>query len=164
VISHGLPEDRLEHFENDDSSSVDFLSFDCNIHALPKPLLDPYSVPDLKNPEELYFVYVCIKNPVKSKQKDDKKNRIFLQKEGKKALAKKMRDQRTKINKEGQFAKTPTRDAFGVERESDRRIKKTPEELLAEEEEKMRAENGGKEGEEGEGEAKEGDAKPPPPG
>ena len=64
--------------------SVEFLSFEVNVHAVPKPLLDPYGVADLKDPEELYFVYVCIKNPVRSKQKDDKKNRTLQQKQGKK--------------------------------------------------------------------------------
>ena len=80
----------------------------------------------MKNPEELYFVYVCIKNPTKSKQKDDKKNRLLQQKEGKKALAKKMRDQRQKHAEFGHLAKTPTRDAFGNPRTSDRRIKREP--------------------------------------
>jgi SAM-dependent methyltransferase len=136
ILSCGNPESRLEHFENPDSNSIDFLSFECNVHALPKPLLSPYAVPDLRDPDQLYFIYVCIKNPVKSKQKDDKKNRVFLAKEGKKALAKKLRDQRTKINEEGQFAKTPTRDAFGNPRTSDWRIKKTEEQLAQEAEEK----------------------------
>lgn len=87
IFSHGLPEDRLEYLENDDTTSVEFLTFEVNVHAVPKPLLDPYGVPDIKNPEELYFVYVCIKNPMRSKQKDDKKNRMLQQKQGKKVRA-----------------------------------------------------------------------------
>ena len=135
IHTYGSP----QHFENGDNSSGDFLSFECNVHALPKPLVDPYGVPDLKDPDELYFCYVCIKNPQKSKQKDDKKNRLFLQKEGKKALAKKMKDQRTKINEEGQFAKTPTRDSFGNSRASDVRVKKTEQEIADDLEEAERA-------------------------
>ena len=132
IISHGLPEDRLEHLENDDSSSIEFLSFQCNVHALPKPLTDLYSIPDLKNPEELYFVYVCIKNPVKSKLKDDKKNRQFAAKEGKKALAKRLREIRQRQAEFGPLAKTPTRDQFGNPRTSDRRVAKVEEEELVE--------------------------------
>eukprot|EP00520_Triparma_pacifica_P015716 CAMPEP_0118668148 /NCGR_PEP_ID=MMETSP0785-20121206/20188_1 /TAXON_ID=91992 /ORGANISM="Bolidomonas pacifica, Strain CCMP 1866" /LENGTH=344 /DNA_ID=CAMNT_0006562695 /DNA_START=74 /DNA_END=1105 /DNA_ORIENTATION=+ len=113
IFSHGRPEDRLEQLENDDSSSIEFLSFECNVHAIPKPLIDIYGVPDLKDPDELYFVYVCIKNPTKSKQKDDKKNRGIAAKQGKKALAKRLRDIRQKQAEFGAFAKTPTRDAFG---------------------------------------------------
>ena len=113
IISHGLPEDRMQHFENDDAQSGDFLSFDCNVHAVAKPLTNPYGVADLKDPDELYFIYVCIKNPAKAKQKDDKANRIYAQDEGKKALTKKLKELRDKQNKEGHLAVTPTRDAFG---------------------------------------------------
>jgi len=120
IFSHGLPEDRISHFECDDVTSVEFLSFEVTVHAVAKPLLDPFGVPDLKDPDELYFVYVCTKNPVKSKQKDDRKNRILVQKEGKKALAKKLKELRQKQQQFGHLAKTPTRDEFGNLRTSDR--------------------------------------------
>jgi hypothetical protein len=162
IFSHGRPEDRLEHLENDDNSSIEFLSFECNVHAVPKPLVDIYGTPDLKDPDELYFVYVCIKNPSKSKQKDDKKNRGIAAKQGKKALAKRLREIRQKQSEFGAFAKTPTRDAFGNPRDSDRRIPKV------EVEEDYNGEVGaglerkegeGKEGEGKEGEGKEGEGK-----
>ncbi|GMH48497.1 hypothetical protein TrRE_jg383, partial [Triparma retinervis] len=124
-------------------------------------LVDIYGIPDLKDPDELYFVYVCIKNPSKSKQKDDKKNRGIAAKQGKKALAKRLREIRTKQAEEGAFAKTPTRDSFGVARESDRRVPKAEVEedyngevgggLEGEEGKEGKEGEGGKEGNEGEG-------------
>ena len=112
-------QDRIGHFECDDITTVDFLSFEVSVHAVAKPLVDPYGVPDLKDPDELYFVYVCTKNPLKSKQKDDKKNRILVQKEGKKALAKKLKELRQKQQQNGHLAKTPMRDEFGNARTDD---------------------------------------------
>ena len=66
-----------------------------------------------------------------------------------------MREIRTKQTEFGAFAKTPTKDAFGNPRESDRRIPKV--ELLEEEEEEGEVKEG--EGKEGEGEGKGGEGK-----
>uniref|UniRef100_A0A7S1Z5D5 Methyltransferase type 11 domain-containing protein n=1 Tax=Ditylum brightwellii TaxID=49249 RepID=A0A7S1Z5D5_9STRA len=69
VISCGAPEVRLELFENDDVQSDNFMSFDCTVFAIEKPLLDNF-YPD---EEKYFYVYVCKKDEVKAKQKRKKK-------------------------------------------------------------------------------------------
>jgi hypothetical protein len=118
IFSNGLPEDRLPHFENDDQTSIEFLSFDCTVYAVAKPNVDAHKVTDLKNLDELYFVYVLTKDPDKAKVKIYRKNKLFLQKEGRKAMTKKNKEKRDKDNIEGHLALTPYRDQFGNPREA----------------------------------------------
>lgn len=69
VISHAGPELRLEYFENEDSSDMNFMAFDCT-HVY-------HEFADLEdqNPstqdEDGYYIYICKKDPEKSKRKGD---------------------------------------------------------------------------------------------
>jgi len=78
VISNAGPELRLEYLENEDSSDSNFMTFDCIC------VYHEYSDFEDNNPNKQedngYYIYVCKKDPEKSKRKDD----IFQKK--KKAL------------------------------------------------------------------------------
>uniref|UniRef100_A0A7S1FQ83 Methyltransferase domain-containing protein n=1 Tax=Corethron hystrix TaxID=216773 RepID=A0A7S1FQ83_9STRA len=76
TISRGLPEEMLGYFENDDTESSGFHTFDCVVHAIIKPNVYGEENTFLKNCDDLYYVYVCRKNPQKIKAKAAKRNRV----------------------------------------------------------------------------------------
>mmetsp|Transcript_5468 Transcript_5468/g.11169 ORF Transcript_5468/g.11169 Transcript_5468/m.11169 type:complete len:321 (-) Transcript_5468:29-991(-) len=74
-ISYGRPENRLTEFDNDDPEDSGFLSWNVAVHTIPKPTVNPYTVVDMKNLDELYFVYVCTKDQKLAREKDDKREK-----------------------------------------------------------------------------------------
>lgn len=83
-FSFGLPETRLSFLDNDEVEDPGFLAWTVDVHAIPKPTIDPFDVADLKSPEDVYYVYVCQKNPKLDNEKDLKKKHEELAKKGKK--------------------------------------------------------------------------------
>jgi len=61
-VSHGLPETRLDKLENTDEESEEFLAWFCEVHAVPKNEVNPYKVSQLKDPNDVYYVYTCSKD------------------------------------------------------------------------------------------------------
>lgn len=60
------------------------------VATIPKPTVDPYQVVNFKDLDELYFLYICEKDPKLDKEKDQKKYWERMKKLGK-----------TKKNKKG---------------------------------------------------------------
>jgi hypothetical protein len=61
-ISSGDPRDRLAVLELWDVDNLEeSLPWDVQVDAVPKPTVKARDAPDLCDPEQLYFIYICIK-------------------------------------------------------------------------------------------------------
>eukprot|EP00611_Tribonema_gayanum_P030726 TRINITY_DN861_c1_g2_i2.p2 TRINITY_DN861_c1_g2~~TRINITY_DN861_c1_g2_i2.p2 ORF type:complete len:326 (-),score=139.27 TRINITY_DN861_c1_g2_i2:772-1749(-) len=72
-VSSGRPEERLElleRWELDIFRADQLLPWDVHVDAIAKPTVKAYDTPDLSDPEEVYYIYVCMKDPEKWAVKD----------------------------------------------------------------------------------------------
>ena len=53
IVSYGVPENRLNHLENED------YGWTVHTHTIPKPAVNPQNVPDTNDPSSVHYVYVC---------------------------------------------------------------------------------------------------------
>ena len=83
-FSYGPPEDRLSFLDNDEVEDNGFLAWTVDVHAIPKPCVNPNEVKDLSKPSDVYYVYVCQKNTKLDNEKDLKKLHLELLKKNKK--------------------------------------------------------------------------------
>ena len=71
-FSYGRPEDRLTEIDCNEIEDKNFLAWNVDVQHIPKRMLDPYAVPDMKNLDNLYWVYVCEKDSMMEREKYDK--------------------------------------------------------------------------------------------
>merc|ERR1711988_1506257 len=87
--SYARPEIRLGEYDNDDVDEAGFLPWAVEVATIPKPTVDPYQVVNFKDLDELYFLYICEKDPKLDKEKDQKKYWEKMKKLGKTKKSKK---------------------------------------------------------------------------
>ena len=83
-VSFGLPENRLDKIEETDEESDGFLAWNVEVHAIPKLMVNPYNVSQLKKPEDVYYVYTCRKEEKMDNEKMLKKKAEKARAAGKK--------------------------------------------------------------------------------
>ena len=83
-VSYGLPEMRLDMLDNTDEDAEGFLAWDVEVHAIPKPMVDPYKVSKLQDPNDVYYVYTCKKTDKMDNEKELKKKAARARAMGKK--------------------------------------------------------------------------------
>lgn len=72
-VSFARPELRLPHFDNNEPREKEFLAWNVEVHTIAKPTINPYAVPEFRNLNELYFIYVCSKDRDLHDQKVEKR-------------------------------------------------------------------------------------------
>ncbi|CAN0208736.1 unnamed protein product, partial [Phaeothamnion confervicola] len=69
-ISHAPPAQRLPLLEDFDADRpATMLAWDVHVDAIAKPTPQRFALPDLTDASEMYFIYVCLKNPDKAARK-----------------------------------------------------------------------------------------------
>ena len=86
VVSAHRPERLLRYFECDDVESDEFTSFECRVYTVPKPRWkddggggiggagrDDDDYDDVLDLDGCYFVYVCVRDPVRARDLEARK-------------------------------------------------------------------------------------------
>ena len=71
-FSYARPEDRLTEIDCIEIEDPNFLAWNVDVQHMPKRMTDPYAVPDMKNLDNLYWVYVCEKDGQMERDKWEK--------------------------------------------------------------------------------------------
>ena len=63
IVSHSGPEIMIPFLDStDDCADVDdFYGWEVEAHQIAKPTIDRHKIPDLFDPQNTYFIYVCVK-------------------------------------------------------------------------------------------------------
>lgn len=78
LVSHGNPEYRLTYLEQFDIEEPFFTPWLIEVQAVEKPLAFELEELDPDDPDSMYFIYICVKNPELVKKKKVKEGKIKL--------------------------------------------------------------------------------------